>query len=140
MGKRRHLTYTAGRLKNYKHAVCLYNLAKRRDQRLRQPEAKHELGPRHQQLGRQPLEEAGQALVPRHVAQNAHPGLRVLEVAVLDPCLDHVQRRGHNQRRARPAHRRHEVLPPARRVVVLQAVDVFLGEGGAAEELAELDF
>ena len=68
------------------------HLIKGRNQRLRQPKAKHQLRPRHQQLGGQPLEETGRPFLPRHPAQDLEAGLGVLEVAVLDPGLDHVER------------------------------------------------
>lgn len=46
------------------------NLIKGRNQCLRQPEAKHQLRPRHEQLWRQSLKEAGNALVLHHAAYN----------------------------------------------------------------------
>lgn len=70
----------------------LNDLAKGGDQRLSQPEAENELGSGHQELGRQTLEETGDTLVLDHVRQNAEAGLGVLEVAVLDTGLDHIQR------------------------------------------------
>ena len=70
---------------------CLDDFVERRDQRLREPEAKHQFRPRHQQLWCQALEEAGKPLVPRHVAENLEAALGVFKVPVLDPRLDHVQ-------------------------------------------------
>ena len=113
----------------------LYNLAKGRDQRLSQPEAENELRSGHQKLGRQTLEEATEALVLHHVRQDAESRFGVLEVAVLDTGLDHIQRSRDDQGGTGTANRSDEVLGPAGGVVVLQRVDVFLGEGGATEEL-----
>lgn len=115
--------------------MFLYNLAKGRNQRLSQPEAENELRSGHQKLGRQTLEEAAGALVLHHVRQDAESRFGVLKVAVLDTGLDHIQRSGNDQGGAGTAHRGDEVLGPAGGVVVLQGVDVFLGEGGATEEL-----
>lgn len=70
----------------------LNDLAKGGDQRLSQPEAENELGSGHQELGRKTLEETGDTLVLDHVGQNAEAGLGVLEVAVLNTGLDHIQR------------------------------------------------
>lgn len=121
-----------------KKKKTLYNLAKGRDQSLSQPEAEHELGPSHQQLRRQPLEEAGEALVLEHLGYDASAGFRVVEVAVLDTGLDYVQGSGDNQRCAGSANRCDEILGPRGRVVVLQVVDVFLGESRTTEELRPL--
>ena len=71
-----------------------HNLAKCRYQRLRQPKAKHQLRPCHQQLRGQPLKKAAHPLIPRHVPQNPKPRFRVLEVTVLDACFDDVEGRG----------------------------------------------
>jgi len=69
----------------------LYNLAKGRDQSLCQPEAEHQLGAGHQQLGSETLEEAAHALVLGHIRDNTETRLGVLKVAVLNTGLDHVQ-------------------------------------------------
>ena len=102
---------------------------------MREPEAKHQLRARHQQLGRQALEEARDALLAHHAPHDPKPGLGVLEVLVLDARLDDVERRGHDERGRRAADGRDEVLCPRGAVVVAQLEEVFFGEGGAAEEL-----
>lgn len=101
-----------------------------------QPETENKLGPRHQQLGSQSLEEASDAFVLRHVGQDSESGLGVIEVAVLDTGLDHVERSRHDEGRAGAADGSDEVLSPGCRVVLLQAVDVFLGKSRATEKLA----
>ena len=123
------------------HRLCiLYNLAKGGDQSLSQPEAEHELGSSHQQLRRQSLEEAGDTLILEHVGHDASPGFRVVEMTVLDTGLDHVQGSGDNERCASSANRCDEVLGPRGRVVVLQVVDVFLGESRTTEELMVVSY
>lgn len=114
--------------------LLLYDFIKRRYQRLREPEAKHQLRPRHEQLGREPLEEAREALLPHHAAHDPEPALRGLEVAVLDARLDDVQGRRHEQGGRRARDGGDEVLQEAGRVVVVESVQVLLGGGGAAEE------
>jgi len=74
------------------------NLTKRRDQRLCQPETKHQLRPRHQQLRRQPLEETREALVLHHRAHDLEPRLRVLEISVLDAGFDDIEGSGDDER------------------------------------------
>lgn len=59
----------------------------------------------------------------------------MLEVAVLDTGLDHIQGGGDNQRGASTAYRGDKVLRPASLIVVCEGVDVFLGESRATEEL-----
>jgi hypothetical protein len=113
----------------------LYNLAKGRDQSLGEPEAEDQLGTGHQKLGSQALEERGESLVLHHVGDDPEAGLGVLEVAVLDTGLDHVQGSGDDERGASTAHGGDEVLGPRSGVVVLEVVDVFLGESRATEEL-----
>lgn len=114
---------------------ALYNLTESRNQSLSQPEAENQLGTGHQQLGGQTLEEAGSALVLHHVGDDAQAGLGVLEVAVLDAGLDHVKRGGHDQGGRSTGNGGNEVLAPGGLVVVLQTVDVLLGESRSTEEL-----
>lgn len=115
----------------------LYNLAKSRDQGLGEPEAEDQLGTGHQELGGQALEEGGEAFILHHVGHNPEAGLRVLEVAVLDAGLDHIEGCRDDQRGASTTDRGDEVLGPGGLVVVLQGVDVFLGESRATEELEQ---
>lgn len=132
------MSKNAAAIKNsssYLGLFCLYNLAKGRDQGLSEPEAEDQLGTGHQELGGEALEEGGEALVLHHVGDDPEAGLGVLEVAVLDTGLDHVQGSGDDQRGASTAHGGDEVLGPGGGVVVLEFVDVFLGESRATEEL-----
>lgn len=115
--------------------VCLYDLAKGRNQRLSQPEAENELGSGHQKLRRQTLEERRETFVLHHVGDDTEARLGVLEVAVLDASLDHVEGSGNDKRCASTADGGDEVLRPRGLVVVLQSVDVFLGESRSTEKL-----
>jgi hypothetical protein len=107
---------------------------KRRNQRLRQPKTEHQLRPRHQHLGRQPLKKTSKTLIPNHTPHNPKPTLRTLKIPILNPRLNHIQRRRHNERRRRTTNRRHEILRPARRIIILQMKNLLLCEGRAAEE------
>ena len=115
-----------------------YNLPKRRYQSLCQPEAKDKFRSRHEQLRRQSLEEASHALILGHVAQDPEPALGILKVSVLDPGLDDVERSGDDEGGGCADYRGHEVLHPARGVVVGELVDVFFGKCRATEELLQL--
>lgn len=84
---------------SYACLLALDHDIKRRDQCLRQPEREDEFGARHQQLGRETLEEGREPFLAGHVGQDAEPALGILEVAVLDSRFDHVQRRRHHQGR-----------------------------------------
>lgn len=68
----------------------LKNLIKGRNERLRQPETEYQLRPRHEQLRRQSLEEAGDTLVLHHATHDPESRLGILKVAVLYPRLDDV--------------------------------------------------
>lgn len=125
----------AAAINNSSSMAFLYNLAKGRDQSLCQPEAEDQLGAGHQQLGGETLEEAAHALVLGHVGNDSESRLGVLEVAVLNTGLDHVQGSRDNQRGTGTADGSDEVLGPRGLVVVLQAVDVLLGKGRSTEEL-----
>ena len=116
----------------------LYNLAKGRNQRLSQPEAENKLGSSHQQLRRQTLEESSGAFVLHHVGDNTEAGLGVLEVAVLNTGFNHVEGSGDDEGGAGTADGGDEVLGPRSFVVVLQTVDVFLGESRSTEKLSSL--
>jgi hypothetical protein len=74
--------------------------------------------------------------VLHHVGNDAEAGLGVLEVAVLDTGLDHVERGGDDQGSAGTTDGSDEVLRPGGGIVVLEGVDVFLGECGTTEELS----
>lgn len=108
-----------------------------RDQRLRQPERKDQLRSGHQKLGRQTLEEAGEALVLHHVRNDTETALGVLEVAVLDAGLDNVERSRDNERSTGAGDRSDEVLAPRRLVVVAELENVLLGKSRATEKLKE---
>lgn len=70
-----------------------------------------------------------------HVGNDTEARLGVLEVAVLDTGLDHIERGGDDQGGASSADGGDEVLRPGGGVVVLQVVDVLLGKSGTTEEL-----
>ena len=108
---------------------------KRGDERLRQPEGEDELGARHEQLGDEALEEGAGALVLGHVGQDAEAALGVVEVAVLDAGLDHVEGGGDDEGGGGAGDGGDEVLEPGGFVVVLEGEEEFFCEGGAAEEL-----
>lgn len=59
----------------------------------------------------------------------------MLEISVLNTGLDHIEGRGNDQRGASTTHRGDKVLGPRGLVVVLEGVDVFLGESRATKEL-----
>jgi hypothetical protein len=64
---------------------------------LRQPERKYELGPSHQQLRREPLEEGCKTLVAHHLGDDLEATLGVVEIPVLNPSLDDIQRSGYDK-------------------------------------------
>ena len=113
----------------------LYDGAKGWDERLCKPEAEDKLGTSHEKLGSQSLEEAGHTFVPDHVSNDAEAGLGVLEIAVLDTGLDHIKRSRNDERSSGTGNGSDKVLHPGSRVVVLEAVDVLLGEGRTSEKL-----
>lgn len=116
----------------------LHDLAKRRNQRLGQPEGEDELGPCHEQLGCEALEEGRDALVLHHARDDAHAALGVLKVPVLDARLDDIERRRHDERGRGTGNGGDKVLAPAGLVVVAELVEVLLGCGRTTEELAVL--
>lgn len=70
-----------------------------------------------------------------HLSDDPKPTLRVLEIPILYPSLDDVQRGRHDQGCAGSGDGGDEVLHPARFVVVLQFVEILFCKGGATEEL-----
>ena len=91
---------------------------KSRNQRLRQPKTKHQLRSRHQQFRRQPFKKPPHAFLPRHIPNNPQPTLLVLEILILNPRLDDIQRRRNQQTRTRTTYRRHEILRPRRGIII----------------------
>lgn len=59
----------------------------------------------------------------------------MLEVAVLDAGLDHVEGSGHDQGGTGTGDGGDEVLAPSGLVVLLQVIDILLGKGRSTEEL-----
>jgi len=114
---------------------CSNDLPKRRDQRLCQPETEHQLRPRHQQLRRQPLEETRDAFILHHRAHNLEPRLRVLEISILDTSFDDIEGSGDDEGGRSAGDGSDEVLEVGGGVVVGEVVEIFFGEGGAAEQL-----
>lgn len=104
------------------------------DQGLGEPEGEDELGTGHEQLGDETLEEGAHALVLGHVGEDAEAALGVLKVAVLDAGLDDVEGRRDDERGRGAGDGGDEVLEPAGLVVVVEAEQVLLGEGGTTEE------
>jgi hypothetical protein len=72
-----------------------------------------------------------------HVGDNPEAALGVLEVPVLDSCLDDVQRSRHDKRGAGTGDRSDKVLRPRSSVVIGQFVEVFLGCGRSTKQLSE---
>lgn len=111
------------------------NLTKRRDQRLCQPETEYQLRPSHQQFWCQALEEARDAFVLHHRAYNLKSRLRVLEISILDTGFDDIEGSGDDERSGGADDGSDEVLKVGGAVVIGEVVEVFFGEGGAAEKL-----
>lgn len=86
-------------------------------------------------LGDQALEESTGALVLHHVGDNPEAGLGVLEVAVLNTGLDDVEGSGDEEGGGGTGDGGDEVLEPRGLVVVVEAEEVLLGEGGTTEQL-----
>ena len=82
----------------------LHDRSKCRNQSLRQPEAEDQFRSSHQQLRGQTLEETEGALVLKHVGHDPKTRFGVLEIAVLNTGLNHVQRRRHDQGSAGTTH------------------------------------
>ena len=114
--------------------ALLYNFIECRYQRLREPEAKHQFRPRHQQLRRQALEKACKPFILHHAPHNLEPALGILEVPILYPRLDHVQRSRDNQGGRGTRDRGDEVLHEAGGAVVVEFVQVLLRGCWTAEE------
>lgn len=93
-------------------------MAKRGNQSLCQPEAEDQLGSSHQELGDQSLEQTERALVLEHLRHDLEAALGVVEVAVLDTGLDHVQGSGDDKGGASTGDGSDEVLAPGGLVVV----------------------
>ncbi len=104
----------------------LYDLVESRYQRLRKPETENQLRPRHQQLRRQAFEETCESLLFRHPRDYLQAALWVIEIPILDPRLDNIQRRRHNKGRRSPSNRRDEILKPASLVIILQLEKILL--------------
>jgi hypothetical protein len=86
-------------------------------------------------LRNQPLEEAAGPFILHHAAHNLEPSLGVLEVPVLNSCLDDIERRRDEQRSGGTGDGSDEVLQPRGFVVVLQTVEVAFGKGGPPKQL-----
>ena len=116
-------------------SITSHHLIKRRNKRLRQPKAKHQLRPRHKQLRHQPLKERRRALLPCHPTNNLEPTLGIFEISVLDSGFDDVERGGDDEGGGGAGDRGDEVLGPGCGVVVFEFVEVLFCCCGAAEEL-----
>lgn len=114
--------------------VHLHDLVECGYQRLRKPERKRQLRPRHQQLRHQALEEGGRTFMSRHHSNNLDTRLLNFEVLVLYPGLDDIQRRRHNKRRRRSRRRGHKILAPGCLVVVFQLEEILLRGGRATKQ------
>lgn len=114
--------------------ILAHQLVEGGNQRLCQGEREHQLGSCGQQLGCQSLEKRGNTFVLGHVSQNGNSRFRIVKVSVLDPGLDHIERRRHDQRRRGTHNGSDKVLGPGGRRVVLQAKDVFLGKRVTTEK------
>lgn len=112
----------------------LHHLAERRNERLRQPEAEHQLGTRHEHLGRQPLKERSKPLILHHLAHNPEAALGVIEIPILNARLDDIQGCRNDQRSRRARDGSHEILRPRRLVVVLELEQLLLRPRATSEE------
>jgi hypothetical protein len=72
--------------------------------------------------------------VLNHILNNLKSTLRVIEIAVLDSRLNHIERGADKQTRRGTANRRNEVLKPRRLVIVLELEQVTLGERRSSEQ------
>ena len=113
----------------------LQPLIKYRYQRLRQPKAKDQLRPRHEQFRRQALKEARKPLVLRHITQDSEAALWVVEISVLDPRFYDVEGSGDDEGGGGAGDGGDEVLAPGGGVVVFEFVPPLLGGCGTTEEL-----
>lgn len=130
MVHRKESTVTQRKKRRLQHLVeCGYK-------RLCKPERKYQLGSSHEQFGRQSLEERREAFVAHHLGHNLETALGVVEVPVLNPSLDHVQRCRDDQGSAGTGDGSNKVLAPRSGVVVLEFIQVFLGCGRTTEELS----
>lgn len=84
-------------------------------------------------LGRQTLEERGRAFVLDQLLDHGHSRDLVLEVGVLNPRLDRVERRGDGDGRDGTRYRRDKILAPGRLVVVLDTEEVVFRDCRRAE-------
>ncbi len=89
-------------------------------------------------LRHQSLEEAAHTLISQHATDDPEAAFWILKVTVLDSGFDDVERGGYDQGSAGTCDGCDKVLHPARCVVVCQLVEIFFGEGGAAEELFQM--
>jgi hypothetical protein len=104
---------------------------------LGQPEGEYQLGPRHEQLRGQSLEEGSEALVLHHVGDDPEAALGVLEVPVLDTGLDDVERSRDEERGTGTGDWSNEVLRPGCGIVVCEFVEVLLGYSRTTEQLLQ---
>ncbi|KAI3483170.1 hypothetical protein L1887_53950 [Cichorium endivia] len=109
-------------------------LAKEGDEALGDGEGEDELGADDEHLGGEALEEGAEALVFDHVLDDGHAADLGFEVGVLDARLYDVEGGSDGDGCDGTADGSKEVLRPCSVVVVLEAKDVFLCEGGSTEE------
>jgi hypothetical protein len=121
-----------------KNSSTLHNFAKRGDKCLSKPEGEDKLGTSHDKLGCESLEERSETLVLHHAGNNPEAAFGVLEVPVLDTCLDDVEGRRDDERCACTTNGGDEVLRPRGRVVVGELVEVLLRRGGSTKQLFQL--
>jgi len=114
--------------------IILHYRAEKWNQRLGQPETENQLGARHEHLGRQSFEEAGDTFILQHAGHDSEARLGVLEITVLNAGFDDVEGRGDNQAGRCTGDGSDEVLAPGSLVVILEFEQLFFGPGRSSEE------
>jgi len=104
------------------------------NQCLGEPEGEDEFWTSHEKLRNQSLEETRNTFILHHTSNNLESTLRVFEVAVLDTGLDDIERSGNEEGSRGTGDGSNKVLEPGCFVVVVEAIEIALGEGRSSEK------